>query len=353
MMSTFCRGTFSRARLPFACVLLFQLTFAAPLLAEPVADFYRGRTLTLVSGFTPNGENDAYLRHLGRHIGRFIPGQPRVVPSNMPGAGTLIAANHLYKAAASDGSVLGMFTSQAAAEPFLGNKAAVFDPLKFGWIGSMTQDQQFCAVVPAPGVPDTFDDLLRKEALFGTSAPASDIYRHTAVVKNVLGARIRMVSGYPGMPAVILAIERGEVSGACGFTAAALRTRLAPALRSGQIKLLIQMGGTPTSEFGNVPSAIDYARSDDARDLLNYFFGALAFGRPIAAPPGVPSERLNALRSAFTSVLQDSTFLAEAKKLNLVIDPASAADLQTRMELLSKYPQDFFQRARKAYEKSD
>jgi tripartite-type tricarboxylate transporter receptor subunit TctC len=344
-------GSFSRlcglARLPIACVLL-QLTGAAPLLADPVADFYHDRALTLLSGFTPSGENDAYLRQVGRHIARFIPGQPRVVSTNMPGAGTLLAANHLYKLAVPDGTVMGMFTAQAAVEPFLGNKAAVSDPLKFSWIAGMTLDRQFCAVAPGPGAPETFDDLLRNETVFGTSAPASDIYQSTAVIKNVLGAKIRIVSGYPGMPGVVLALQRGEVGGACGITAAALRTRLAPALESGQIRVLVQHGGTPTSEFGNVPSVFDYARTDEARELLDYFFRVLALGRVITGPPGVPSERLNALRTAFASVLQDATFLDEANKLNLTIDSASAADVQTQMERLSKYPQDFFERVRKA-----
>jgi tripartite-type tricarboxylate transporter receptor subunit TctC len=337
-----------RARLPIACVLL-QLAVAAPLSAEPVADYSRGRTLTLVSGFTPNGENDAYLRHLGRHVDRFIPGNPSVVPRNMPGGGTMVAANHMYKAAAPDGTVMGMFLSQAAVEPFLGNKAALFDPLKFGWIGGLALEPQFCAVAPGPGVPETFDDLLQKETVFGASAPTSDIYRFTAVLKNVLGARIRMVSGYPGMPGVTLALQRGEVSGACGFTATALRTRLAPALQNGQMKLLVQLGGAPTSEFGKVPNAFDYARTDEARELLDYFFGALRLGRLIAVPPGVPNERLHALRTAFASVLRDPAFLAEASKLNLVIDAASATDLQTQMVRLSKYPPAFFERAQKAH----
>lgn len=339
----------TRVRLPIACLIL-QLIVATPLLAEPAPDFYQGRTLTLISGFTPNGENDAYLRHLGRHIARFIPGNPAVVPRNMPGGGTLVAANHLFKAAAPDGTVAGMFLSQAAVEPFLGNKAAIFDPLKFGWIGSLSLEPQFCAIAPRAGVPGTFDELLQTEAVFGTSAPTSDIYRYTAVLKNVLGAKIRMVSGYPGMPGVTLALQRGEVSGACGFTATALRTRLAPALSSGEMKLLVQLGGAPTSEFGKVPNALDYARTEDSRELLDYFFGTLRLGRLITAPPGVPDERLNILRTAFSSVLQDSTFLAEADKMNLVIGAASAADLQTQMERLSKYPKEFFERAQKAHQ---
>src|SRR5262249_53560445 len=154
------------------------------------------------------------------------------------------------------------------------------------------------------------------------------------------------VTGYQGMPGVVLALQRGEVSGACGITATNLRTRLAPALKSGQLKVLVQLGGNPTSEFGNVPNIFDYARTDDARELLNYFFRVLALGRVITAPPNVPSERLNALRTAFGAVLQDATFIEEANKVGLVIDVTSAADVQTQMEHLSKSPQEFFERVR-------
>jgi tripartite-type tricarboxylate transporter receptor subunit TctC len=344
-------NSFSRLRglagLPAACAVL-QLAVATPLLADPVADFYQGKTLTLLSGFTPSGENDAYLRQVGRHIDRFIPGTPQIVARNMPGGGTLIAANHMYNVAAPDGTVVGMFTAQAGVEPFLENKAALFDPLKFGWIGGMTLDRQYCAVVRAPGSPETFDDLLKTETVFGTSAPSSDIYQNTAVLKNVLNAKIKMVSGYPGMPGAMLALQRGEVNGVCGITAAALRTRLAPDLKDGKLKVLVQLGGAPTSEFGKVPSVFDYARTEESRELLDYFFRTLALGRLITAPPAVPKERLDALRTAFASVLKDPTFLEEANKLNLTIDAASAADVQAQMERLSKYPKDFFEKARNA-----
>lgn len=335
------------ARLPIACILL-QLSAATPLLADPLSDFYHSRALTLLSGFTPNGENDTYLRQVGRHIARYIPGNPAIIPRNMPGGGTLIAANNLYKVAPQDGTVVGMFTAQAAVEPFLGTKTALFDPLKFGWIGGMTLDRQFCAVAPGPGIPETFDELLQKETVFGTSAPSSDIYQSTAVIRNILGAKIKLVSGYPGMPGVVLALQRGEVSGACGITAAALRTRLADDLKSGKLKLLVQLGGTPTTEFGKVPSVFDYARTDETRAMIDYFFGSLTLGRLIAAPPGVPEERLNALRTAFGSVLQDSAFIEEANKLNLFVEWAPAADLQTQMERLSKYPHEFFETVQKA-----
>lgn len=334
------------------CALLVTGT-AAPLRAEPVADFYHGRTLNLISGFTPNGEFDSYLRLLGRHIGRHVPGQPQVVSSSKPGAGSMILANHLYNAAAADGSVLGMFAMQVAVEPFLKNKAAVFDPLKFNWIGSLTQDQHFCAVVPGPGIPQTFDELLRsetKEIVFGTSATSSEIYRFTAPLKKLLLARIRLVSGYAGMPAIKLALQRGEVNGVCGLTAAALRRQHGEELRSGRLKLLVQISGPPTAEFGKVPMVFEFARNDEQRELLEFFFRTLTNGRPIAAPPGAPAERLAALRAAFAAALKDAAFLDDAKKLNIDVGPIFDREIASQLQDVSKKPQAFFQRVREVLE---
>ena len=328
---------------------LAQASWQSTLRADPISDFYNGRTVTLVSGFTPNGENDVQLRLLGRFIGRYIPGNPQVVIANMPGAGTMLAANHLKKAPA-DGTTVAMFTSQAAVEPFLGNTAAVFEPLKLGWIGSMSQDRQFCGIFNGPGVPETFTDLMKQETVFGASAPASDIFRFTAAVKNLLGAKIKIVSGYAGMPAIRLALDRGEVSGVCGITEAILQANLAPVLASGRLKLLVQMGRTTTSDYGKVPSVFDFSRDEKTEKLLDFFFRALAIGRPIGAPAGVPPERLAALRDAFTKVMQDPEFLVEAQKIGLIVNIASAAEIDATMEKLSRNPRDFFDDVKRSYE---
>lgn len=318
--------------------------------ADPVADFYRGKVLSVVSGFTANGEYDSYMRLMGRHIGRFIPGQPQVVASSMTGAGTMIMANHLYRVAPSDGTVVGMFAMQTAVEPFLNGKAATFDPLKFQWIGSLTKDDLFCGVVPAPGVPTSFDELMRKEAVFGGAGPTSEIHKSTAAVKNVLGAQIRIVSGYTGMPAVKLAMQRGEVNGVCGLGAAALRRQHMPELASGSLKLLLQISGAPTREFGEVPIVFDLARTDEQRDLAGFFFRTLMLAKPIAMGPGVPAERVAAVRAAFDAVIKDDAFLAEAKSLNMIIDPLPGSALTAEFERLAKYPPAFFDKVRAAQE---
>src|SRR5215475_13824329 len=166
--------------------------------ADAVSDFYKGKTLSLIAGFPPGGGYDTYVRVLARHFGRFIPGQPAVVASNMPGAGSLTAANHIYSKAAPDGLTLAMFASSAAMEPLLGNKAAQFDNTKFSWIGSMSNDVAYCGVWQGPGIPATFNEMLTKETIFGGGAPAAITYQHPMVLKNVLRANIRVIQGYAG-----------------------------------------------------------------------------------------------------------------------------------------------------------
>ena len=317
--------------------------------SDSVADFYKSRTLTLVSGFTPNGENDIQLRLLSRFIGRFIPGQPQTLVSNMPGAGTLLAANNLVKAPA-DGTVISMFTAQAATEPFLGNKAALFDPLKLSWIGSMSQDRQFCMLVGAPDGVSSFADLLNKEVLFGSSAPATDIFTYSVALKNLLGAKMKLVAGYPGMPAIRLALDRGEVNGVCGVSEMILRTNLAEALANGKLKLIVQMGRSTTDEFGKVPSVFEYTQDPKTTEYLDFFFRALAIGRPIAGPAGIPAERLDALRKAFAETLRDEGFIAEAKKIGMSINIATAQVIQSQMELLSKKPKEFYDEVKRVSE---
>lgn len=331
---------------------LLDMALAAPLWADTVADFYRGRTLKFVSGFSPSGEYDSQLRVLARHMGRHIPGQPQIVASSMPGAGSMLLANHLYKIAETDGTFVGMFAMQVAVEPFLKNEAAQFDPVKFQWIGSMERNQQYCAIAPGPGIPNSFAEMLQKdskETPFGTSAPASEIYRNTAVLKNLLGARIKLVSGYGGMPPIKLALQRGEVDGVCGLTAAALHREHLPDLAAGRLKLILQINGEPTSEFPNVPHVRDYASNADQKELLDYFYGTLTIGRPIAVPPTVPADRVAALRAAFEATLKDEAFLQDAKKINLEPTPAFAAEIEEQMQRLAKYPPAFFDKVQAAH----
>lgn len=316
--------------------------------ADAIADFYSRKTVKLIAGFPPGGGYDTYVRVLARHYGQFIPGNPSTVPSNMPGAGSMNAANHIYKDEPSDGTVLGMFASSVVMEPLLGNNAAQFDPAKFSWIGSMSQDVAYCGVWQTPGAAASFDEVMQKETIFGGGAPAAITYQHPLILKNVLGARIRMIPGYAGTRDIDLAMHRGEVNGVCGLFASSIKAQFFDDVKSGKPKLVIQMGSHKSSEFGDIPSVFDYAKTDVDRAVLELFFKSLVLGRPLAGPPGIPPERLAALRAAFAATLKDKDFLAEANKVGLDIDPASADEVQELLKHFATFPPSIFDKARQA-----
>jgi len=325
---------------------LFAAAYSAR--ADAISDFYSRKTMTLIAGFPPGGGYDSYIRVLARHFGQFIPGKPTIVPANMPGAGSMNAANHIYNDEPSDGTVLGMFASSVVMEPLLGNKAAQFDPEKFGWIGSMSQDVSYCGVWQTPGAAATFDDMLRKETIFGGGAPAAITYQHPLILKNVLGANIRMIPGYAGTRDIDLAMQRGEVNGECGLYASSIKAQFLDDVKSGRLRLVIQMGSRKSTEFGEIPSVFDYVKSDDDRAVLELHFKSLVLGRPLAGPPGIPQDRLTALRAAFMATMKDQDFLAEAGKAGLDIDLATADEVQGLLKHFATFSPAIFAKARQA-----
>ena len=306
--------------------------------AEPVADFYRGRTLTLLVGFPPGGGYDTNIRMLGRHMGRFIPGEPTVTISNMPGAGSLTSANYLFRSAPADGSVLGMFSSSSAMEAILGNKAALFDPLKFSWIGSMSQDVAFCGIWQGPGAPKSFDDMLKVESIIGGGGQAAITYQHPMVLKNVLGAKLTVVTGYAGTRDINLAMNRGEVNGSCGLFTSSITSQWANEVKTGQLKLVIQMGPKKTDMFGEIPSVFDYVRNDEQRAILDVHFKQLLLARPLAGPPDIPQDRLEALQKAFFQTLDDPKFQADAQRTGVEVDPVTPTQIRELLQSFAVMP---------------
>lgn len=319
--------------------------------ADTVSNFYSHKTLTLIAGFPPGGGYDTYVRVLARHFGGFIPGKPSVVPANMPGAGSMTAANRIYNDQPNDGTILGEFASSVVMEPLLGNKAARFDPTKFSWIGSMSQDVAYCGVWQTPGAAASFNDMMRqggKETIFGGGAPAAITYQHPMVLKNVLGANIRVIPGYAGTRDIDLAMHRGEVNGECGFYASSIKAQFSDDVKSGRLKLVIQMGPHKSTEFGDVPSVFDYAKTAEQRSVLELYFDQLVLGRPLAGPPNMPADRLAALRQAFAATMKDKDFLAEANKVGLDINPASSTEVDGLLRHFGSFPPAIFAKAREA-----
>jgi hypothetical protein len=233
-------------------------------------------------------------------------------------------------------------------EPLLGNKAATFDATKFSWIGSMSQDVAYCGVWQTPGAAASFDEMMTKETIFGGGGAAAITTQHPLIMKNTLGANIRLILGYPGTRDINLAMHRGEVNGTCGMFASSVKAQFMDDVRSGRLKLVIQMGGKTSDEFGNIPSVFDYAKTDDDRAVLDLHFKQLLLGRPLAGPPGIPEIRLKSLRDALVATMKDPEFLTETSRIGLDMDPASPEEVVELLKRFAAYPAAVFKRAQEA-----
>jgi tripartite-type tricarboxylate transporter receptor subunit TctC len=344
-------GTIARA----CGALLLALLLAAPALAQPtgnalsdkkVADFYRGKIVSLYIGFSVGGGYDVYARLVARHLGKHIPGRPTVVPINMEGAGSLKMANWLYNVAPRDGSALGTFSRGVPFEPLIGNKASTrFDATKFTWIGSTTDEVSVCVTWNRTGI-QKFDDLYRKQLIVGGTGSGADADVFPQIIRGVLGAKFKLVSGYPGGNDIEFAMERGEVDGRCGWSWSSIASTKRAWLESGTIKPLLQLALKKHPDLPDVPLVMDLARNDQERQIFKLIFVRGALGRPFMAPPGIPAERAAALRRAFDNMVKDPAFLAEAKKQRLEITPISGEVLQKLLVDVYRTPPEVVNKTR-------
>ena len=319
-------------------------------MAQAVTDF-KGQTISINIGYPAGGAPDLYFRVLARHYGRHIPGNPAVVPKNMPGAGTLRAANHLYNVAPKDGTELGNFSSSATVEPLMNNDQARFDATKFSWVGSMNQEINFCGIWQRPGAPTSFAEMLKADDIvFASSGGLTSFgYQHPLIFRNVLGANVRMVSGYPGIPQAFVALQRGEAHGLCGLVRTHIKTLFPKEVEDGRFKLIVQLGPKTTNELGDhIANMFDFAKTEEDRKVFEFHFHTKLLGRPLAGPPGVPPERLVILRKAFQDTLRDPEFLADAKKANLDIDPATHEQVEQLLAQFAGYPKAVIEQAKAA-----
>jgi tripartite-type tricarboxylate transporter receptor subunit TctC len=287
-------------------------------------EFYRGKTLTFVVGFAAGGGFDTYTRLIARHIGKHIPGNPTVVVENRTGAGSLVAANYLFNQAPKDGTVIGNWIGPLVLQQVLGNKAAKFDGRKFGWLGAPTPDSGACALTEASGVK-TMDDWIRSKRpiKIGSTAPGSTTSDVPRLVQEALGLPMKIVEGYKGTAKIRLAAESGEVDGGC-WAWESIKPTWANGLQSGKVHIVLQTTEDSHPDLKKVPLAIKYAKSDDARSLLEIASGPYAKGaRPYSVPPGVPQDRLQLLQKAFLETLRDPALLKEAQKSKVDIDPVA------------------------------
>jgi tripartite-type tricarboxylate transporter receptor subunit TctC len=259
-------------------------------------------------------------------MGRHIPGNPVVVPQNMPGAGSLRVAGFLYSAAPKDGTTIGMFGRGVAMEPLIGSTAAAFDARKFTWLGSGSDQVSLCATWHTSPVK-TWDDMLKLPFTVGGEGPGSDPDMFAIMLKNLFGAKLKLVSGYPGGPEVNLAMERGEVDGRCGWSWSSIKITRSDWLKDKHINLVLQMALQKSAELPDVPLVMDAARNDRERQILRLMLALQAMGWTFIEPPDLPAERAQVLRQAFDDTMRDPEFLAEAKQRLLDVNPMRGVDI--------------------------
>ena len=338
------RGTLTFVAWGIATLLAGDLA-AQPSRAARVEDFYKGKTVSLVIGYSVGGGYDAYGRLLARHLGKHIPGSPSVVPQNMTGAGSLKAANYLYSVAPKDGTVIGTFSRSQGIAPLLDK--AEFDSTKFTWLGSVTDEVSLC-VTRHDAPVKTFNELLVTPATFGGEGAGSDPNIFALLYRNVFGAKIKIVTGYPGTNEIQLATERGEVDGLCGLSWSTLKGRYPHWLKDKKANILIQAGIKKQADLSDVPSATEVARQPDQIQILKLVLIGQAMARPFAAPPGIPADRKAALIAAFDRTTRDAEFLAEAQRLNFDVNPVPADRLDALLAEAYATPKDVIAKAAKA-----
>ena len=317
---------------------------------DAVAQFYRGKQITVVVGSSAGGGYDIYARLLARHMSKYIPGNPVIVATNMPGAASTAAAAHVYNTAPKDGTVIGALQNTAIVDALLDEaKRARFDASKFVYLGSATTDHYIC-IARADAPVKSFRELQERELVIGASQPGTSTRDFPVLLNSLAGAKFRFVSGYPGTREITLAIEKGEVQGLCGFSWSSLAAQRPDWIKSGFIRVLIQEHdkGHPTINAMGVPLAVEFAKSPENRQILELFYSSEIFGRPYMMPPGMPADRVAALRAAFMETMRDKELLAEAQKIGLDIDPISGEQLQVLAEKIYATPAPIVAKARQA-----
>jgi tripartite-type tricarboxylate transporter receptor subunit TctC len=318
-----------------ACILA-----GSPARSESVASFYAGRSVTLVIGYATGGGYDDYARMLGRHIGRHIPGNPTVVVQNMPGAGSIRAANYLYGIAPKDGSVLGGFARGIFLDPLLGRSEAVrYTAPKFGWLGSISNDAGVCAFRSDAGI-NSWADMRAKPYKIGGTGPGADSDVFANLLRKMFDLPMQLVLGYQSAAETVLAIRRKEVDGRCGWSWSTLSSRNKDLLLSKQVKVVLQLTDRKLEELSEVPSVLDVATGATQQAVLRLIIARQTMARPFVTPPGLPADRLDALRKAFDETMRDPEFLADAKRLDLDVRPTTGREADALIRQVYETPAD-------------
>ena len=325
------------------------LVFAVAAHAESVADFYKGKRIELLVGSESGDGYDTYARLLTRHMGRHIPGEPGFIVKNMPGGGGRPAVNHIYSILTRDGSAFGASLRNIPFDPLFGVDAVKIDATKLGWIGSLNNEVSLCVIWHDKGVR-TIEDARAKQVLMGSNGPSISDSIHARLLNRLAGTKLKVVLGYPSSNAVHVALERGEVEGRCGLTYDSLVSRYAHWVKEKKVVILAQFAAQKHPDLPDVPFILDYARTQEDRQIVDLLLAPNEMGRPYFAPPEMPADRLDALRRAFDATAKDPQLLAEAMKQNLGIRPMTGEAIAAMVRRVYATPKPVVEIARKIVE---
>jgi tripartite-type tricarboxylate transporter receptor subunit TctC len=309
---------------------LLLLVIAHPASAQDaVAQFFKGKQLKLYIASTPGGGYDSYGRLVGQYIGKYIPGNPTIVPQNMPGAGGNRLAAYLYTVAPKDGTEFGIIFPGAVLDPLIGTQQVQDDPSKLIYMGSANVETFLC-ILRSDAPVKTYEDVFKTKITLAASAAGGSTVDMPALENNLLGAKWHVVKGYPGSREISLAVEQGEAQGNCGVGVSSIEVEHPDWQTSGQFKVLVQETnkGHPLLDSLHIPLTYGFAKTDEQRAVMELAYSQEVFGRPFVMPPSVPKERVDALRKAFMDALKDKDLLEQAKKQRLDIEPISGEDVQ-------------------------
>jgi tripartite-type tricarboxylate transporter receptor subunit TctC len=332
--------------LPMITPGLVILSMILPTQGANAAD-YTGKTINLIVGSAPGGGYDTYSRVFARTYGNHLPGKPSVTVQNMPTAGGLNAANTIYNLSPKDGTAIAMFASSNALEPLLGNSLAKFDTGKFTWLGNINKDAISCGAWKNSGVTTIFD-AEKREVRFGASGLGATTAQNALFAKNMLGSKIKVITGYGGTNDVKLAMQRGEVDASCGLFVSSVLGPFGPDVKSGDLKIIIQFGRKNDPAFNDAPNIYDLLKTEEDKLAADFVFLAAEITRPVTAPPGVSADVAATLRKAFDDTMVDPKFLADAQMANILVTPMNADEVSKAFESLAATPAPVLERAKMA-----
>jgi tripartite-type tricarboxylate transporter receptor subunit TctC len=316
-------------------LLLVALVWVAP--SDAQSRFFEGKTVRIVVGFSAGGGYDTYSRVIARHLGRHVPGKPTVIVENMPGAGSLIAANYLYKVAKPDGLTIGNFAGGLVLGQVLGQPGIEFDARKLEWLGVPSREVCVCALTKASGVTSVATWMAAKKPIkLGGVGPGTSTDDAPRVLAATVGLPIQLVRGYKGTAEIRLAAESGELAGGC-WQWESVKSTWRQGLESGEVSVVLQIGAKPLPDLPNVPIASSLAKTEEARQLINAgIIVPTEIGRLYALSPGIPADRVQTLRAAFVATMRDPEFVADAKRSKLEIDSLGGEELTRLVQDLLK-----------------